>query len=454
MKKKMNRFLCLFFLPMLLFVACDGQDDDLPSTENYTMISFQIPSVSVNTRSEVGLVEGTKVMVYAYEINSGVESTECEQSKEYITQSDGSLLPSDGNNMSLSTGLTYEFYAVSPAHDFISGSDKTFSLINSVSTDLKVSSLQATLSSATEELTFSAFQLEYSAIELTLKRDPSSVKITSIVPTSTGIVFSELTHTPYKYVLGDSGIDASTSDVDGSLNIPVDEIVASEVGNLYVGTGYVLPKKSASFHIQAAIVANAFVSSVFSAEIPDIAFLPGKKYTFTVLFTDPKVYLTLSVSEWDGVTTTNFVGGDSETAGNSVTVGGWSTDEWDSGALGTGVSNNTFLIGSWDVSSWDAGDVGYGTGNTLYIGDWNDSSWETGNVGSGSPNILDTNEWIQNPAWSSGDVGKGNSNTFSNPTAWSTGTQDTGDMGAGAVQQTFGTSTWGTVSNDMGNMGE
>jgi hypothetical protein len=448
MTMKINR---LIYLLLLLLPLCSCErDDDLPYEAGYTTVSFQVPSLSVSTdtRATTALVEGTKVTVYAYEITDGNESDEYTQSKEYTANASGILVPDDGQPMALFSTQTYKFYAVSPVHSFIDGSQKQFELENSYTADFKVSSIESTLSASTATLTFDAFRLEYSAIRLTLQRDTDALSVTSIVPdaSKSGVSFTALAHTPYTYTLGDDGIDASASEVDGELTIPVAAITEVTADNLYTSLGYVLPKKSASFRITAYITANGSTASTFSAEIPAMAFLPGKKYLFTVLFTDPMVYFTLKVTDWNDVTTTSDVGGEE---GLGVTLGNWSTDGWDSGKIGTD-TEKTILVGSWAVSpdAWSTGDIGGGTNNTLHIGDWNGTSWGSGNVGTDQLSTLTNGgEWNTSSSWNATNTGAGNGNNTLGGNSWSTGTWSSGNVGTDQHNTLTNSGNWNTSSS-------
>lgn len=395
----MKRYKLVYLLLLLLLLplgSCEREEDDFLSTAAYTTVNFQVPSLSVSadTRATAALAEGTKVTVYAYDITGGNESEKCTQSKVYTADASGTLVPDDGKPMSLFSAVRYKFYAVSPVHSFLGGSQKQFGLGNSYTADFKVSSMESTLSSSTATLAFGAFRLEYSSIRLALQRDAGATSVTSITPdaSKSGVSFTELTHSPYTYTLGDESIDALSSVVDGSLEIPVGAITEVTANNLYTASGYVLPKKSAPFRITAYVTANGSTASTFSAEVPAMAFLAGKKYLFTVVFSDPMVYLTLKVTDWDGVITTGNVGGDEE--GLTVKVGDWSTDGWDSGLIGTG-NSNTILVRSWAVSpdAWSTGNMGTGDSNVLRVGDWNGTSWGTGSTGTDQPNTTITTPW-------------------------------------------------------------
>ncbi len=424
----------LIYLSLLLLLlplgSCEHEDDDFPSSGTYTAVNFQVPSLSVgsDTRATVALAEGTTVTVYAYEVVGGVESSTYTQSKLYTADASGALVPDNGKPMALLSGLTYMFYAVSPVHSLASGSEKQFELGHSYTEDFKVSSLQETLTSSTANLAFEALRLEYSAIRLTLQRDTESTSVTSIAPdvSKGGVSFTELTRSPYLYTLGDAGIDASSSEVDGSLDIPVSAITEVTANELYTSLGYVLPKKSAPFRITAYITANGTTPSTFSAEIPEMAFLPGKKYTFTVLFTDPKVYLTLKVTDWDGVETSGDLGGDE----GITLIGDWVTDNWDPGLIGSGDQPNTILVDSWDVSpeAWSTGDMGAGDSNILHLGDWNGTSWGAGNVATDHPNSANGDDWNNSDSWDANNTGAGNGDDTLDGSDWGSGSWNAGDV--------------------------
>ncbi len=438
----MNNYKLIYPLLLLLLLplsSCEHEYDDLPPTAGYTAVSFQVPSLSVSTetRSTAALVEGTAVTVYAYEVTTEgtnqTESDHCTLSKQYTTDASGTLVPDDGQPMALLSGLTYRFYAVSPLHSFASGSEKQFELENSYTADFKVSSLKETLSSSTANISFTPFRLEYSAIRVAFQRDPESTSVSSITPdtSESGLSLTALSHTPYVYTLGDTGIDASSWEVDGMLNIPVDLFTEVTSNVLYTIGGYLLPKKSAPFHITAYLTANGSTPVTFSATVPAMAFLPGKKYVFTVLFTDPMVYLTLKVTDWDGVETSGDLGGDE---GIGVTVGDWSTDGWDSGKIGSGDQPNTFLVNSWAVSpdAWNTG-LGEGGGdNGLQIGNWDPKDWNTGDIGSGdSPNTVTGSGWNTGVSWNSPDTGKSQGDNTVTGNGWNSGNWNTGGIGSG-----------------------
>ncbi|MBP1613752.1 MAG: hypothetical protein H6Q13_1200 [Bacteroidetes bacterium] len=450
----MKRYKLIYLLLLLLLLplgSCEREDDDFLSTADYTTVNFQVPSLSVSadTRATAALSEGTKVTVYAYEITDGNESDEYTQSKAYTVNASGTLVADDGEPMALFSALTYKFYAVSPAHSFLDGSQKQFGLENSYTADFKVSSMESTLSSSTATLTFDAFRLEYSAIRLALQRDANATSLTSITPDAdkSGVSFTELTHSPYTYTLGDEGIDGSSSEVDGSLEVPVAAITEVTANTLYTAFGYVLPKKSAPFRITAYVTANGSTASTFSAEVPAMTFLAGKKYLFTVVFSDPMVYLTLKVTDWDGVSTSGNVGGDEE--GLTVEVGGWSTDGWDSGTIGTG-NSNTILVGSWAVSpdAWSTGDLGTGESNVLHVGDWNGTSWGTGNVATDEPNtVTNSGSWSTTTSWSSTDTGAGNGDNTLDGSGWSSGSSwSTGNVATDEPNTVTNSGSWSTTT--------
>jgi len=334
----------LSFLFSLTIVTCSCTMHDGLSPQEESEVLFAPVSVSIaatKASSISSLPQNSNVSIAAYPVIGGNENTVYSTVKAYtVSDAVGTLSASDGSNMKLFSGVTYQFYEYTPIVSFCSESTKSLSI--SHGTDLMASSLQNTIGTGTQTLSMPPLSHQCCLVEFDTKLDASNTKITSLAIGTGGYTVSGVTHSPQNYMLG-SGFDLAKAVLDGSYNIP--QTAFSGGSNSYSATICLLPKATATFDFSFNLLLNGN-SCRATAVIPSMPFLAGTKYTFIISVIDSEMMLQLNISSWNAVTDTNDLGG---------------------GGI-------TLNVGSWAITTQDE------------------------NIGDGNFGIVTINDWVFNPA--------------------------------------------------------
>jgi hypothetical protein len=419
--KKRNQIMKQLLLLFMLMVvcACSREEDislEQSSTEkcsvDFTPATIDIPATK---SSATYLPQGSAVKIAAYTATQTTESTNYIKTKLYsISDASGSLTATDGARMELFSNSTYMFYEYSPALNFKEGSTKTINVENG--TDFLLDSLKITLGTAsTQNITLPAMDHKCSYVDFTAKLATTNVKITTLAIGDKGLTLTGITHSPLGYTLG-RGFSLAGVALDGSCNAPKSAFTTT-VANTYVGGGALLPKAEATFGLNMNVLVNGTNCNA-TATLPKMAFTAGNKYQFTLVFTDAKIVLALTVTPWNNITSTTDMGSGSGT----IIVGSWDLKSFSTGNIGDG--SVSFSVVNWTPGSFSTGNMGTGSG-TIIAGGWTPGPFSTGDMGTGSATVV-AGGWTPLP-YSTDDMGIGSGTV---PVGgWDSNPYSTGDMG-------------------------
>lgn len=413
----MKQLLLLFML--IVVCACSREDDislEQSSGEkcsvDFTPATIDIPATK---SSATYLPLGSTVKIAAYTANDATESTNYINTKLYsISDALGSLTANDGARMELFSNSTYMFYEYSPALDFKDGSTKTINVENG--TDFMISSLRATLGTAsTQSITLPAMNHQCSYVDFTAKLATTNVLVTTLGIGDEGFTLTGITSSPLAYTLG-SGFSLDGVALNGSCNAPKSAFTTI-AANTYAGGGALLPKVEATFGLSMNVLVNGTNCNA-TATLPKMAFAAGNKYQYTLVFTDAKIVLALTVTPWNNNTSSTDMGSGSGT----IIVGSWDLKSFSTGNIGDG--SGSFSVVNWTPGSFSTGNMGTGSG-TIIAGGWTPGPFSTGDMGIGSATVV-AGGWTPLP-YSTDDMGIGSGTV---PVGgWDSNPYSTGDMG-------------------------
>jgi hypothetical protein len=373
----------LALIMMTLLLSCARKDasvlNDEPCTVRFSLTQLDVvPTKAANAY----LPFGDHLGISAYGVSvSSVESNIYTQFKKFsVSDAVGTITPDDGIQMSVFRNSNYMFYAFSPALDFKSGTQKTITVASG--TDFKVASVGGTMNSQSQTLTLPGMARKCAYTEFAIKCI-SGTYVKSITIGPGGFTLNNMTHSPIDYQLGSGDINITNVPIDASCNIPKTTFLTSDNINFLGGTALLTRKDSAftisiDVNLTSAPLGDNVLSTVnqmMTASIPHLAFVPGYKYRFSLIFSDPGVVLQLQVVPWSSLTTSNNVGDGSGT----IIVGSWTVTNTGNSNTGTGAGNIT--ITNWTVNpNWNS-DLGAGlTG--LGIAAWTNNSSGTTTMGN------------------------------------------------------------------------
>ncbi len=381
---------------ILILLAYSCSQEEMETGGETCMVTFTSAMLDATvTKSASPLAEGSDVMVSAYSLSSGEESTSCSQSKLFtISDAAGSMTPANGSNMLVFGSASYMFYAFNPALPFDEGSQKTLSIDQG--TDFKIASVQAAIEGGTTTVTLPAMTRKCCYTEFAVNLDLTNAKnITSVAIGDNGFTMNGITHSPVSYTLGNGDIQLSDVALDGSRNIAQSDFTTVTTGSAYVGGTPVLPKAGNSFTMDFDLYLNS-VRTTATATIPAMEFVPGIYYKFSVNVWDTKVGLTLLVAPWTNVAS-------SDPVGNwiwNATTGEWIYTDGTSPDLGDG-DLGVITIGEWTISAaTSTGAVGTDQSPTLLIDGWAPVGTDTGETGIDQSPTISIGNWTANPSFS------------------------------------------------------
>lgn len=260
-----------------------------------------------------------KVGLSAYLLSGSpvVESTYSARNKEYVVKDDvGALDPTDGEAMRLmlKNNTTFKFYGYTPILPFISeAATKIVKIDNGV--DFKIGDVVETIevvSDVPQTVTLTPFKRKCSLAEYVVTCTPGKyIKETSVG--EQGLTIGSLTQGPIEYTFGTPNIDVSAAAQTASLLLKQSQFVTPEgvpAGTKSIGAIPILPRTKSELPVtldtklKVDLKADGNITEAtqtLKAKIPELEMLPGFKYSFSLLFCDPGVVLTLQVLPWTDV---------------------------------------------------------------------------------------------------------------------------------------------------------
>ncbi|MDE5815491.1 MAG: hypothetical protein K2H42_04290, partial [Alistipes sp.] len=148
----------------------------------------------------------------------------------------------------------------------------------------------------------------------------------------------------------------------GEYTFPSDTFAELNESTKYLSAGYdeVLPKNKGTFDLSMNVTFNDGDPTDLTAEVPELAFVPGYQYNFNLKLIGNLIELELIVTSW-------------------VDVPGWDTE------FGNPSISLIVTVGSWEIVGWDT------------------------TIGGGYSLIVGPGSWTVNPAWST-EFGNGKKN--------------------------------------------
>lgn len=380
------RYLFLALIMTALICGCTKEKDPDGGTNSKAACTVRFTPATVDvvsTRADPTvsyLPQGEPVGLSAYAVSSSdVEATEYTQFKKFsVSDAVGTITPDDGVDMKVPWNR-YKFYAYSPVVDFRSGSKKTLSIPQG--TDFKVSSVDATASSASLNVPLPALSRKCSYVQFMAQAVPGTYVHTLSIGAN-GFTFNKMTHSPIDYTLGEANINLTGAALDANGSIAQSAFTTITPDIQYVGGTAVLPKTDGPFTLTLDVSLNS-VRQTMTAAIPTLPFLPGYIYRFSLVFCDPGLSLVLQVLPWADVVQLNDLGINA----NIITTAQWISVL---NALNLGTNANIITTAQW-VSILNALNLGTNA-NNITTAQWI-SILNALNLGANA-NIITTAQWI------------------------------------------------------------
>lgn len=431
----------------LLAVSCDRNDRWSPPTADELVVSVSFPGIgqapgisaaSARADGDISTVDplakGTTVRILVYR-RSGTSPDPALDSyvaeNTYYVNNDGALAPctvdnkgtivsSSGNGLRLASD-TYDFYTLTPALAVDRSSTAQIAVSHGV--DYATSLTEAVLvSSSYTKVTLDVLDRKCVKLDFSIDRLSESIDRVDVKE----ILLTPLAATPQKVTLGASIVPAL---YNATVSLDKNRFVTNEdTPYLASGSALVLPRASGDVTLTMKAFFNGRTKeeelvTLGPVTLKNLVLQKGYRYTFKVKLKAGRIYLTLSITDWNDQAWSVDIGS------GPIWVGDWDGADWDTSSGGDFIELVDWLGNTWDTGSgshpldpedWSNNNSGSNVGSGPGAGDWNNSD-NSSNVGGGPMNDTD---W-QEDGWNT-DVG--DAGDFVNDSDWLDGGWNT-DMG-------------------------
>ena len=241
---------------------------------------------------------------------------------------------------------TYDFYALTPAVEVDAARKVSIGhgvdYAASCTPDIKLSAATNPASVDLVTLDRKCAQISFSVVRLA-----ENVKTVDIK----SVTLSEISEEPLSAVLCQAlapGANTGAYTFKKEVFVPADETEYN-----FRGADVVLPKTEAKFKLAMTVEFNGSgKDSEPEAEMPELAFEPGKQYAFILKLKGDAFVLQFTVLDWDEVPEWEVPMGDWPHL--VITIGEWKIKGWENGV--GGYFSPDITIGDWTpVDTWDVG---------------------------------------------------------------------------------------------------